>query len=73
MQDAHSDHGTVLQSDETALVIGVSGEPKLYMPVYEDDEDVPLLTLLLSAIFVKMGDEDWVNEVIAEFYEEADG
>lgn len=70
MQDAHSDHGTVLNSNEAALVIEADGGAKLYFPQYKDDEEVPRLVLFLAAVMTKIDDDEWVDEILSEAYGE---
>lgn len=70
MQHAHSDHGTVLNSDEAALVIEADGSAKLHIPQYKDDEEVPRLVLLLAAVMTKVEDDEWVDEILSETYGE---
>lgn len=61
----HPDDGTLIQSNEAALVVGEDGELRLILPDYEDDNDIPPGALLLAAVLVRSEDEDWANEMSA--------
>ena len=69
MPPAHSDHGTVLTPNEAALVVDSGGEARLCLPGYTDDEEVPRHVLFLTAVMMKLGDEVWVDQFIADCFE----
>lgn len=63
MIEAHSDHGTVVQPNESALVVDEDGGLRLLLADYED---VPEMVLLLGAVLVKSRDPEWVADMIAD-------
>lgn len=65
----HSDHGTVIRPTEAALVVDEDGEMRMLMPGYADDQEVPLMVLLLGAVLVRSRDPDWIEEMLAMFKE----
>ena len=67
--EAHSDHGTVVKPDEAALVVDREGEFRVLMPEYGDDEEVPYAVMVLTALWIKMReDEDWVEHLVEEVF-----
>ena len=65
----HSDHGTVLKPTEAALVVDEDGEMRMLMPDYAEDQHVPLMVLLLSAVLVRSCDPEWIEEMLVMFKE----
>ena len=57
--------GTLVDANETVLIVGEDGELRLILPDYEDDNDIPPAALLLAAVLVRSDDEGWVNEMSA--------
>jgi hypothetical protein len=71
MEDAHSDHGTVVKASEAALIVTDDGDLKMCMPEYEDEEDVPFFVMVLTAVWLKMrDDEQWGLELAEEIFAE---
>ncbi|MFQ5984491.1 MAG: hypothetical protein ACE5LL_03120 [Alphaproteobacteria bacterium] len=68
LHEPATDHGTVLKPEEAALIVDVEGAPKLLLPHFDEEEDVPRLFLLLAAVSVKMADDEWVEEMIEEAF-----
>lgn len=66
--ESHSDHGTVLQPDEAALVVSQDGEFQLLLPDYGDDVVVPDIIVALASISMKLDDPDWISSLIAEVF-----
>ncbi len=60
-----NDQETIIGPNEAALVAEESGELRLILPEYDDDEDVPPMVLLLAAIIVKLKDQDWLDDTMA--------
>lgn len=65
----HSEHGRVIKPTEAALVVDENGEMRMLLPGYADDQDVPLMVLLLSAVLVRSSDPEWIEEMLAMFKE----
>lgn len=61
----HQDDGTLVTSNEPALILGEDGELRLVLPDYQDDNDIPSGALLLAAVLVRAEDEEWTNEMAA--------
>jgi hypothetical protein len=59
----------VLKPTEAALVVDEDGELRMLMPGYAEDQDVPLMVLLLSAVLVRSRDPEWIEEMLAMFKE----
>lgn len=67
--DASSDHGTVLSSRSSALVVDADGVMSLLLADYPDDAEIPLLVQVLAAVAIRSTDKDWIAEVLAIFDE----
>jgi hypothetical protein len=63
----HTDHGTILDRRQAALVFDEDDGFKFLMPEYQDDEVVPEGVMLLAAVLLKLNDEEWVAEMLGEF------
>ena len=73
MQEAHSDHGTVVKPDEAALIVDTNGDIKMCMPEYADEEDVPFYVMVLTAVWIKMReDQQWALELAEEVFNDDD-
>lgn len=60
MNEASTDHGTVIGPRDCAIVIQEDGQPVLLVPQYETGAIVPEHLLELTAMYVRwMKDEDW--------------
>lgn len=71
MQDAHSDHGTVVKADEAALIVDTDGDIRMCMPEYSDEEDVPFAVMVLTAVWIKMrDDQEWALQLAEEVFGE---
>ncbi len=67
MTDSHSDMGTVLQKDETALVIDAEGNVRMLLPEFNPEDEVPEIILALTMVMIKFHDDpDWVKELADE-------
>ena len=69
MQESHSDHGTVVQPNEAALIVTAEGELTMCMPEYADDDEVPFPVMVLTAVWLKMKDDNqWGLELAEEVF-----
>lgn len=64
--EAHSDYGTVLRPDQFALVAGMDGGFSLLVPDLPEGTAVPRSVQLLAAIAAKIGDEEWIDDMIRD-------
>lgn len=60
----HSDHGTVLQRDQAALIANPDGSLSLLMPDWAGDEVPSRSARLLIAMAVRADDPEWVEEML---------
>lgn len=67
---SHSDHGTVLQRDQAALVANPDGSFSLLMPDMAGDAEPSTAVQLLVAAAVRSDDPEWVEEMIAFLHEQ---
>lgn len=65
------DENTSLQPGDAALVASKDGAMRLVLPEYGDDDLVPEAVLLLTAVFIRSHDPDWVEEMVAVLDEAA--
>lgn len=73
MHDAHSDHGTVVKPDEAALIVDRDGDFRMCMPEYKDEQEVPYGVMVLTAVWIKMrDDEHWALELAEEVFNDDD-
>ena len=63
---AATDHGTVLQSDQAALVVDPDGRFHLLLPDVPEDSATSLSHALIAAIAVKMNDPEWIEGLLAD-------
>jgi hypothetical protein len=69
MEDPHSDHGTVVKPDEAALIVDTDGNLKMCMPDYAEEEEVPFYVMVLTAVWLKMRDDNrWGLELAEEVF-----
>ena len=69
MEDSHSDHGTVVKQNEAALIVDKDGNLKMCMPDYAEEEEVPFYVMVLTAVWLKMRDDDqWGLELAEEVF-----
>lgn len=69
MQNEHSVSGTHVGPDEAAIIASDDGQLRVCMPEYGDDEEVPFHVMLLTAVWLKMReDEAWANQLIEEVF-----
>ena len=69
MQNDHSVNGTHVEPNESALIIGSNGDFRLCMPEYGDDEAVPYQVAIISAIWLKLrNDENWAATIVEEAF-----
>lgn len=69
MKNEHSINGTHIEPDESALIIGANGDFRLCMPEYGDDEQVPYQVAIISAIWLKLrNDENWAGRIVEEAF-----
>lgn len=61
---AHSDHGTVLQEDQSALVLDPDGSFRLLLPDLPGDAPVNLGHKLVVAIALRLYDPEWIEEML---------
>ncbi|KUO62641.1 MAG: hypothetical protein APF80_15870 [Alphaproteobacteria bacterium BRH_c36] len=67
---AHSDHGTVLQRDQAALVAEADGSFSLLMPDLPEEALPSEAVQLLVAVAMRTDDPLWVEEMIAFLHEQ---
>lgn len=67
MTDVSADHGTVLPTGSSALVVSADGELSFYLPDNPSDTPVPRLVQLLVAVLMRSRDEEWVEEMLGTF------
>lgn len=68
---AQTDIGTVLKPEETAIIVDPDGQMFMLTRHREGDvEDVSRLELFLAAVFLKCDDEEWMDEMIEEYFGE---
>lgn len=63
---AATDHGTVIQSDQAALVVDPDGSFRLLFPDIPVDAEASHGHALIAAIAMKMSDPEWVEGLIAD-------
>ncbi|MGN6551140.1 MAG: hypothetical protein ACTHJ3_14780 [Pararhizobium sp.] len=64
MTDISSDHGSVLPSEASALVVDASGNISFLLPDYPDAAEVPRMVQLLAAVLLRSQDEEWVEQML---------
>ncbi len=69
MTPAATDHGSILPSDASALVVSPDGELSFMLAEYPEDQALPRMVRLLAAVLLRSTDADWVDETIAIFDE----
>jgi hypothetical protein len=67
MIPASTDHGSILPSDATALVVSADGELSFMLAKYPEGEALPRMVQLLAAVVLRSTDADWVDGMIAIF------
>jgi hypothetical protein len=63
---AATDHGTVLEADQAALVVDPDGGFRLLLPHLPEDSAASLGHALIAAIAVKMNDPEWVEGLLED-------
>lgn len=63
---AATDHGTVLQADQAALVVDPDGSFNLLLPDVPADSAASRGHALIAAIAVKLNDPEWVEGLLAD-------
>jgi len=71
MTDLSTDHGTVLPPGSSALVVSAEDELSFYLPENPPDAPVPRLVQLLAAVLMRSEDEEWVEEMLCLFEDQA--
>jgi hypothetical protein len=66
VHEAHTDHGSVLRADQFAIAANADGSFALFMPQFQAGQALPRSVLLLAAVAAKLGDEDWVADMIRD-------
>lgn len=69
MTPASTDHGSILPSDASALVVSADGELSFMLANYPEDQALPRMVRLLAAVVLRSTDADWVDEMVAIFDE----
>ena len=73
MPDAKDEPGTVVKPNEAALIVDASGDVRMSMPEYSDEEDVPYYVMVLSAVWIKIReDEKWAQNILEEVFGDDD-
>lgn len=62
---AATDHGTVVQADQAALIVDPDGSFRLLLPNAAPDSEASFGHALITAIAVKMNDPEWVEDLMA--------
>lgn len=62
--EAHDHNGTLVASDQAALIVGPDGSCRLLLPCVPEDSDASLGHALITAIALKIGDSAWVREML---------
>ena len=70
MPKNQNNHGTVLDPEDSALVIDTNGQARLCMPDHSDDDEVLRHILFLTAVMMKLDDEAWVDGFIADCFKQ---
>ena len=65
--ELQTDHGSVLKPDEAALVWSPRTGFTLLLPQRKGDEEVPEAELLLAAILVRLGEDEFRADLLAQF------
>ncbi len=65
---ANVDFGTVVPSDMPALIIDYNKGPQLLLPKRDDSAMIPKVDAVLTAIMLKLNDEEWVNDLLEEAF-----
>lgn len=68
--EASSDHGTVLKPEESAIIVDEEGQMYMLTRHREDENlaEVSRLELFLAAVFLKCDDEEWMDDMIEEYF-----
>jgi hypothetical protein len=69
--EGHADLGTVLPRDCAAVTVDAVGRFGFLLPSLPPDEDVPREIMLLAAVLARSSDQDWIDEMIRWFSEQA--
>ncbi|MCW5730151.1 MAG: hypothetical protein KIT20_05295 [Alphaproteobacteria bacterium] len=64
MNNASTDHGSILPPNAAALVVDASGDITLLLPDYPAAAEVPRIVQLLAAVMLRSRDEEWVEEML---------
>lgn len=65
--NAATDHGTVLEADQAALVVDADGSFRLLLPDMPEHSAAARGVVLIAAIAVKMADPAWIEEMLEVF------
>jgi hypothetical protein len=60
-----TDHGTVVQADQAALIVDPDGSFRLLLPNVPADPDASFGHALITAMAVKLNDPEWVEDLLA--------
>lgn len=67
--DASTDHGTILRSDQSAVVLDADGSFRLLLAQGAEDAPASRGLLLITAIAVKLVDEEFQEELLEALVE----
>ena len=71
MQPASADYGTVVPQDAVAIIVSRDGRMQLVSPHSDGDTaQMPICQAVLFAIAMKLGDDEWIDELIEELRDE---
>lgn len=59
-----SNSGVVLRGDQAAFVVNLDGSCEFLLPLYPDDAQLADTHKLLVAIMIRLGDPDWIAEMV---------
>jgi hypothetical protein len=63
---AATDHGTVLETDQAALIVDPDGSFRLLFPDIPESAEASRGHALIAAIAMKMSDPEWTSGLLAD-------
>jgi len=62
-----TDDGSVVRSDQAALVADADGSLSILLPTYQPGSEIPDAVRLLGAVLVRSSDPEWVAEMLTVY------